>query len=608
MSMLKGVCGSPLGRRSHAAAASGVAVLLSVLAPCFVSAASAATTGWPMFQQSAQHTGQAAAAGPGSPTVAWTFAGSGGFQPQGSPPIVGPDGTVYVANIRNGSSLTCTTSSTKESVVDAISPQGHLLWQWTEPCGSIFRSGMAVAPNGTVFAIVDNEALVAIAAGGTTLWRMPIDSEGEVTIGPDGTLYVQDLFATTVFAINPTNGQALWTYSPPSGHFGARGTPALSPDGSTIYANSSGGVLTALTTSGAVKWTLSFPGSEGLLNAPAVGPDGTIYVTSSPGVIAAVTPQGALKWSYNAGNTFFETAPAVGKDGLVMAADDAGTLIALSAASGSVAWTAQAPGEPGSRGFYNSSPLIDANGNTYIQNQFEVFAFRKDGSALWTMPQPAYQSSLALDPVTKQLYFVAESGLFALSSTPIETAEYKNWRFSGSLTDKKLGQPFVLPEGSTFNGSGELNTETGAGSVKGNLSVPPFTTAFKLLGVLPVRLGTTLTQVGAFEGTVAKSETVAGDETLTIPAKLNLGITSIGIFGLNIPTNCVTAEPIALSLTDTLTREELLTKGWSFNGTTTLPSIACEGGLFGSFLGVVLSHLLSGPENPYALTIRSPTG
>jgi hypothetical protein len=189
---------------------------------------------------------------------------------------------------------------------------------------------------------------------------------------------------------------------------------------------------------------------------------------------------------------------------------------------------------------------------------------------------------------------------------PIEKAEYKNWVLSGALVDRKLGLPLALPEGSTFNGSGELNTETGAGSVKGSLSIPPITTTFKLLGFLTIHFGTTLTQVGPFEGAVAKSETVPGDETLTIPAKLNLGITSIGIFGLTFPTNCATAEPIGLNLSNTLTREELLTKGWSFGGTSTLPSIQCEGGVLGSFFGVALTHLLSGPGNPYSLKFSPP--
>jgi len=197
-------------------------------------------------------------------------------------------------------------------------------------------------------------------------------------------------------------------------------------------------------------------------------------------------------------------------------------------------------------------------------------------------------------------------GQLSFTTPLIETAEYTNWVLSGSLTDKRLGQALTLPEGSTFNGRGEVNPQTGAGSVTGHLSVPRFTAKLKLFGVLPVSLGITLTQVGSVEGVIAKSEAVAGDELLGIPSRLSLGITSVGALGLTIPTSCTTSEPLGLELADNLTREELLTKGWSFVGTATLPSFKCEGGLLGRLFGQVLTTVLSGPENPYSISIEAP--
>jgi alpha-tubulin suppressor-like RCC1 family protein len=189
---------------------------------------------------------------------------------------------------------------------------------------------------------------------------------------------------------------------------------------------------------------------------------------------------------------------------------------------------------------------------------------------------------------------------------PVEKAEFKNWKFSGAITDKKLAQPISLPSGSTFNGSGELNTETGAGSVSGNLVIPAFTAPLKLFGVLPVELGMKLTPEGSVAGTVAKSETISGDETLTVPVNFGMGITSVSLLGLKIPTTCATTEPLSLSLVDNLTREELLMKGWSFAGSTTIPKIKCEGGLLGGLFGAVLSALLSGPENAYTIKVTAP--
>ncbi len=188
----------------------------------------------------------------------------------------------------------------------------------------------------------------------------------------------------------------------------------------------------------------------------------------------------------------------------------------------------------------------------------------------------------------------------------IETVEYKNWRLSGTLTPKVIGQPITLPEGSSFNGSGELNTETGTGSVDGTLSIPAFVARFKLFGFLPVSMGMTLTPVGPFDGTLVNSDTVVGDEMLSAPTELNLGVTSVGLLGLTIPTSCRTAEVIGLNLTDEITAEELLVTGWKFAGSATVPALKCEGRLLGGLFGQVLTALLSGGDTLYAISVTPP--
>jgi hypothetical protein len=186
-------------------------------------------------------------------------------------------------------------------------------------------------------------------------------------------------------------------------------------------------------------------------------------------------------------------------------------------------------------------------------------------------------------------------------------AEMKNWTVSGSITPKRLRQPLTLPEGSVFNGSGEVNTATGAGSVEGNITIPPFSAPFKLFGFLPAALGVTLTQVGPIKGTVAASETMPGEETLSVPVQLSMGITSVKLLGLSFPTQCTSAEPVSLALSTTLTSEELLTHGWSFAGTTTLPKFKCEGFL-GPLFSLILTTLVSSPESPYSLKVTAPGG
>ena len=422
----------PIGRlrrlRGWAAATTGVAVVMGLLGVWSVVPASAAAAGWPMFQEGPQHPGQAAAAGPSSPTAAWTYTPPSGYAPVGSPPIAGGDGTVYVASFNRSGNPSC--AGVGSAVVDAVSPQGGLLWEWPDSCAGTFRSGLAVGPDGTVY-FLDGFTLTAIAPGGATRWQLPLSarSEGEVTIGPDSTLYVQDA-SSTVYAVNPVTGNVQWTYSAPSGSVGVRGTVALSPDGSTVYVGSGGGVLSALTTSGTLKWTfpITGPDSGNIENAPAVGPDGTIYIAtggtsgSTPSDIDAVNPDGTLKWKYTADGTF-ETTPAVGNDGLVVAGDDAGTVVALHAADGSLAWTFTSPGSAGSNGFSNSSALIDTRGTAYLQNQYGVFAIGANGTTQWTASQlGGYGSSFALDPTAGQLYLVTSSALVALPNrTPTTT-------------------------------------------------------------------------------------------------------------------------------------------------------------------------------------------
>jgi hypothetical protein len=188
---------------------------------------------------------------------------------------------------------------------------------------------------------------------------------------------------------------------------------------------------------------------------------------------------------------------------------------------------------------------------------------------------------------------------------PIERPEYKNWILSGTLAPKRLKGSITLPAGARFNGVGELN-EAGVGAISAGVNVPPFTSTIMLYGLLPVKLGTTVTQVGPMQATLAKSQTVPGDETMTLPAQLSLGVTSLSLLGLTVPTMCSTIEPLSLELVANLTREELMHRGWSFSGTTAVPGFKCQGGLLGTLFGEVLNSLLSGPEAPYTINVSAP--
>jgi hypothetical protein len=98
---------------------------------------------------------------------------------------------------------------------------------------------------------------------------------------------------------------------------------------------------------------------------------------------------------------------------------------------------------------------------------------------------------------------------------------------------------------------------TGEGGLSGGLAIPPFTATVK-------RLGITFKQVGLTRAT---------------------------------------AQPLALTLTDTLTREELRS-GLLFKGITLVPAIKCTGFL-GAFVAPLLTGALSRPAS-YPIAIKAP--
>jgi HYR domain len=180
---------------------------------------------------------------------------------------------------------------------------------------------------------------------------------------------------------------------------------------------------------------------------------------------------------------------------------------------------------------------------------------------------------------------------------------FVNWLVEGRLNLHKVNQPVILPAGSTFNGSANLNFITLKGPLTGSIFVPPFSQSAKVFGV-PVSVGLEFSEAGAIGGSVGPSKTVEGDLALGAPYNTNIHVTSLNIFGITIPTKCVTAEPVSFALLTNLTLEEFLT-GWHFAGTTTIPTVKCEGTL-GTLEGAVFTGLFSGPNNTYSIAITPP--
>jgi hypothetical protein len=166
----------------------------------------------------------------------------------------------------------------------------------------------------------------------------------------------------------------------------------------------------------------------------------------------------------------------------------------------------------------------------------------------------------------------------------------QNYVVGGTLGLAKLDQNVTLPSGSSFNGSADLTT----GQLSGHVSIPTFTATIRVL-LIPTQATLQLVEAQPVTGTFTLNSN--GTVTVASTTSSTIYIRRLGVGPLSVPSTCRTAAPVALALNSTGT----LSGGFRFQGTTTIPPLTGCG-----LLGPTLSLLLSGPENPYNLTLAPP--
>ena len=201
-------------------------------------------------------------------------------------------------------------------------------------------------------------------------------------------------------------------------------------------------------------------------------------------------------------------------------------------------------------------------------------------------------------PRTRRAFFALAVALLTavVVSVPAASAAdvvlpFTNYKVGGSLTVKKLNQSITLPAGSTFNGSANLTTQ----QLSGNVFIPEFTSTIKVLGV-PTQVTTKLDEAQPVQGSITVDPNFTIHVRSTTSAILRIKKLRLGLLG--VPTTCRTAEPIQL----TLNYDGPLAFPLAFDGTTTIPHLTGCG-----LLGPTLGTLLSGPNNPYHVTLAPPS-
>jgi hypothetical protein len=264
---------------------------------------------WPMTQRCPSRAAFSAAPSvvrtPAAVTWSATVSGLAGTSP-----VVAADGTIYVTGLDlyaitpNGKqkwvSLIGSTSGPAAIAADgtivvmsedenlrAIHPDGTPSWTCKLQSFADTYSAPAIAPDGTIY-VINSSALFSVSSTGTLNWSQSRTFTSNVAVGADGTIYVNDL--QHLYAIHP-NQVGAWTFPVPGDTIS---DPVVGPDG-TIYVAAEGGHVDAVNQDGSSKWTM--PIAAGVTQVE-LGPDGTVYAQGLDAKIYAFGSDGSPKWTH----------------------------------------------------------------------------------------------------------------------------------------------------------------------------------------------------------------------------------------------------------------------------------------------------------------------
>lgn len=138
-------------------------------------------------------------------------------------------------------------------------------------------------------------------------------------------------------------------------------------------------------------------------------------------------------------------------------------------------------------------------------------------------------------------------------------------------------------------------------SVTGNVSLPPSTGSFNVIGIVPVSATIAFVPVGQTTGTITGALT---DGTVTATSQFTLKITALSVAGLNVlpGDHCQTSTPVTLTVTSA---DFNALAGGTLTGTYTIPKFRSCGPL--GIETPIINALVPGPNNTISLTLGTPT-
>ncbi|MET9452370.1 serine/threonine-protein kinase [Streptomyces cinerochromogenes] len=248
---------------------------------------------------------------------------------------------------------------------------------------------------------------VAVGAGGWLLER------GISTESMHGSYRSPEGSAPAVVASRSADRPAVLRWSYDLGGIGGLDGAccALSPDGSVVYAGTSGGVLHAVSRDGSKRWKVRL-GDD--VSTPVATRDAVYCVVGFDAGderrLTAVSPSGSPLWTRTLGDRGYAVPVLLGSDVLVsVGGTDAGGLRCY-AADGSEKWTARTPAGP------TGTPLV-AGGVIYTGSYGDALLAldARDGSRTWQVSAGTDVTAVALAGTTLFADTAAERQGFRVS-------------------------------------------------------------------------------------------------------------------------------------------------------------------------------------------------
>ncbi|MFY9610702.1 MAG: PQQ-binding-like beta-propeller repeat protein [Blastocatellia bacterium] len=353
-------------------------------------------------------------------SIKWQFEVDGDYM--GFRPTIGPDGTIYFQDV--------------DGHLYALRPEGSVKWifQGGYPAGPV-----AVGADNTTY-IASGNTIQAISPAGTLVWEFSDpNSQGVIAgpaVGPDGKIYAaMDLLGLGAIALSPVDGHLVWS-NPGDPRLAEKGqlglelvfgpsSPGAQPDQFYLTCDNITthvfGHLYAFSLNGDQRWAVSL---GGISQPPqvSVAPNGTI----SLGVAAYDPSNGSVRWSaYSELGSGSDLPPDIGPDGTVYVSPlYQSALAALNGQNGSVLWRVTGVG-------FEQGPVVSPLNDVVVVGGRDNYGLPGSFKAFSTSGQSLWQIDLPGEPYPGMFEFPFERGRFS----PDGTTVYMGTTISGEPED-----------------------------------------------------------------------------------------------------------------------------------------------------------------------------